>query len=131
MKGNVSPELHVPEHILKPNYYEEHVIQKPTCNNIEIKNSEQIIKIRKSCKLAAKILQSCKKIVKPGVTTDEIDKFVHNSIISHEAYPSPLRYCGFPKSICTSINNVACHGIPDDRPLEDGDIVNVDITVRE
>lgn len=55
--------------------------------------------------------------------------YVHNKIIEANAYPSPLRYAGFPKSICTSVNNVACHGIPDDRPLMNGDIVNVDITV--
>lgn len=54
---------------------------------------------------------------------------MHNRIISSNAYPSPLRYAGFPKSVCTSVNNVACHGIPDDRPLQDGDIINVDITV--
>lgn len=64
-----------------------------------------------------------------GITTDEIDSFVHENIIAAKAYPSPLRYAGFPKSICTSVNNVACHGIPDDRPLQDGDIVNVDVTV--
>lgn len=64
-----------------------------------------------------------------GTTTDEIDRHVHKKIIDADAYPSPLRYGGFPKSICTSVNNVACHGIPDDRPLMDGDIVNVDVTV--
>lgn len=64
-----------------------------------------------------------------GITTDQIDDFLHNKIISKNAYPSPLRYCGFPKSVCTSVNNVACHGIPDSRPLADGDIINIDITV--
>lgn len=63
------------------------------------------------------------------MTTEEVDKFVHTKAIENNAYPSPLRYCGFPKSVCTSVNNVACHGIPDDRPLMDGDIINVDITV--
>lgn len=63
------------------------------------------------------------------MTTDEIDEFVYNEAISKNAYPSPLRYCGFPKSICTSVNNIACHGIPDDRKLVDGDIINIDITV--
>ena len=70
-------------------------------------------------------------IFKPGVTTDLIDEKVHNIIINNGAYPSPLNYRGFPKSICTSINNVACHGIPDNRPLEDGDILNIDITVSQ
>lgn len=64
-----------------------------------------------------------------GVSTDEIDEFVHNEVIQANAYPSPLRYLGFPKSVCTSVNNVACHGIPDDRKLMDGDIINIDITV--
>lgn len=63
------------------------------------------------------------------MTTDEIDNFVHEECITHNCYPSPLMYKGFPKSVCTSVNNVVVHGIPDNRPLEDGDIVNVDITV--
>jgi len=64
-----------------------------------------------------------------GQTTDEIDVLVHSLAVDNNAYPSPLNYRGFPKSVCTSVNNVACHGIPDDRPLQDGDIVNVDVTV--
>ena len=64
-----------------------------------------------------------------GRTTDDLDGFAHDLIVGNGAYPSPLRYRGFPKSICTSVNNVACHGIPDDRPLQDGDVINVDVTV--
>jgi methionine aminopeptidase len=64
-----------------------------------------------------------------GCTTDEIDGLVHSLAINSNAYPSPLNYRGFPKSVCTSVNNVACHGIPDDRCLENGDIINVDVTV--
>jgi methionyl aminopeptidase len=67
-------------------------------------------------------------IVKPGVTTEEIDKVVHDYIIEHGAYPSPLGYYNFPRSCCTSINEVICHGIPDTRPLEEGDIVNLEIS---
>lgn len=67
--------------------------------------------------------------MKPGVTTDAIDKLVHDEIIRLGAYPSPLGYYGFPKSVCTSVNNVVCHGVPDMRPLEDGDIINIDVTV--
>ncbi|KAL4841039.1 hypothetical protein H8958_017450 [Nasalis larvatus] len=63
------------------------------------------------------------------MTTEEIDALVHREIISHNAYPSPLGYGGFPKSVCTSVNNVLCHGIPDSRPLQDGDIINIDVTV--
>lgn len=64
-----------------------------------------------------------------GITTDEIDCLVHDLSIQNKCYPSPLNYRGFPKSVCTSVNNVVCHGIPDSRPLEDGDIINVDVTV--
>jgi methionyl aminopeptidase len=66
-----------------------------------------------------------------GVTTEEIDKLVHEYIIDNEAYPSPLNYYGFPRSCCTSVNEVICHGIPDTRPLQDGDIVNLDVTAYE
>ena len=69
------------------------------------------------------------KAVKVGVTTDEIDKIVHQFIISNKAYPSPLNYYKFPKSICTSVNEVICHVIPDSRPLEAGDIVNLDVSI--
>lgn len=64
-----------------------------------------------------------------GVSTDELDKYLHDLIIKNSAYPSPLLYQGFPKSICTSVNHIACHGIPDDRKLQSGDIVTVDVTV--
>ena len=68
-------------------------------------------------------------MLQPGITTDFLDVTIHDMIINNGAYPSPLNYRGFPKSICTSINNVACHGVPDDRPLQDGDILNIDVTV--
>lgn len=68
-------------------------------------------------------------MVKPGVTTEEIDKAVHDFIISQDAYPSPLNYYSFPRSCCTSVNEIICHGIPDTRPLQEGDIVNLDISV--
>nr|GBN61147.1 Methionine aminopeptidase 1A [Araneus ventricosus] len=68
-------------------------------------------------------------LYQPDVTTDELDAIAHDACIKYGAYPSPLNYRGFPKSICTSVNNVACHGIPDDRKLKDGDIISVDISV--
>lgn len=68
-------------------------------------------------------------LLKSGITTDFLDKEIHELIVKNGAYPSPLNYRGFPKSICTSVNNVACHGIPDNRPLQEGDILNVDVTV--
>jgi methionine aminopeptidase, type I len=94
----------------------------------DIKSPETIEKIRVAGRIAAQALQVVGEAVRPGITTDELDRIGHEFIISHNAYPSCLGYMGFPKSLCTSINEVICHGIPDDRPLEDGDIVNVDIT---
>jgi len=94
----------------------------------DIKSPETIEKIRVAGRIAAQALQVVGEAVRPGVTTDELDRIGHEFIIAHNAYPSCLGYMGFPKSLCTSINEVICHGIPDDRPLEDGDIVNVDIT---
>ncbi|XP_044265998.1 methionine aminopeptidase 1D, mitochondrial [Tribolium madens] len=126
--GKVSPQKKVPDHISKPSYY---ATGHPTefIDHPEIKNLEQIQKMRNSCKLAANILKKVGSYVKVGVTTDDVDNFTHDLIVSSGAYPSPLNYKNFPKSVCTSVNNVACHGIPDDRKLEDGDIINVDITV--
>nr|CAB3448027.1 unnamed protein product [Digitaria exilis]CAB3451165.1 unnamed protein product [Digitaria exilis] len=85
--------------------------------------------MRASGKLAAQVLKFAGTLVKPGITTDEIDKAVHQMIIDNGAYPSPLGYCGYPKSVCTSVNECICHGIPDSRPLEDGDIINIDVTI--
>lgn len=126
--GNVSPMLTVPEEIEKPSYSSSGK-PGPSPDFAEIKNVHQIHKMMDSCKLAADILKKVENIIKVGIKTDEIDIFVFNSCLANNAYPSPLNYNHFPKSVCTSINNVACHGIPDDRPLEDGDIINVDITV--
>ncbi|KAH9927353.1 peptidase M24, structural domain-containing protein, partial [Fomitopsis serialis] len=84
---------------------------------------------RSAARLARDVLRFAGSLVKVGVTTASIDAQLHDRILSHNAYPSPLLYRGFPKSCCTSINNVVTHGIPDERPLQDGDIVNIDITV--
>lgn len=130
--GRVTPERYVPENINKPEYF--HMADEPDMFKSpkpEIKMAAGIAAMRKSCRLAANILEKCSTILKPGLTTEEIDEFVHNETIESNAYPSPLRYSMFPKSVCTSVNNVACHGIPDDRPLADGDIINIDITVSE
>ena len=84
--------------------------------------------MRKSGQLAAKTLDMLVEHVKPGITTDEINALAHDFIVSHGAQPAPLNYRGFPKSICTSINHVVCHGIPGDKKLADGDIINIDVT---
>ncbi|MCB2297927.1 methionyl aminopeptidase [Clostridium tagluense] len=93
-----------------------------------MKTEEQIDGIRKSCKLTHEILDMVGERIKVGVTTNEINTWVHEYTVEHNAYPAPLGYGGFPKSVCTSINDVICHGIPDDTVLKDGDIVNVDVT---
>ena len=95
--------------------------------NIRLTKSE-LVKMRTSCKLAARTLEMISDHIQPGITTDEIDRLVDTFLRDHGAYPSPLNYRGFPKSVCTSINEVVCHGIPEARELKDGDIINVDVT---
>lgn len=84
--------------------------------------------MEKVCQLAAQTLYHTAKFVKPGITTNELDKIAHDFTLSHEAQSAPLGYHGYPKAICTSVNEVICHGVPDDTPLKEGDIVNIDIT---
>lgn len=96
---------------------------------METHTSEGVAAMRASCKLAAEILDFAGSLIEPGVTTDEIDAKVHDRIIERGAYPSPLGYSGFPKSMCASVNEVICHGIPDTRPLEEGDILKIDVSV--
>lgn len=93
-----------------------------------IKSQEQIDGIRKSSQLTSKILDELSNIIKPGMTTNAINDWVHTTTLQHGAIPAPLNYKGYPKSICTSLNDVVCHGIPDDTRLKDGDILNVDVT---
>jgi len=94
----------------------------------EVKDAETIERMRAAGRLAARALREVGRHVAPGVTTDELDRVGHDYLCDHGAYPSTLGYRGFPKSLCTSVNEVICHGIPDSRVVEDGDIVNVDIT---
>ncbi|KAI0658629.1 peptidase M24, structural domain-containing protein [Cubamyces menziesii] len=95
-----------------------------------IRDPEDVEKLKRAARLAGDVLEFAGSLVQVGRTTDAIDAAVHELILACGAYPSPLLYKGFPKSCCTSVNNVITHGIPDDRPLQDGDIVNVDITVH-
>lgn len=97
--------------------------------SVTIKNEEEITKMRAAGKLAAQTLEMIGEHVKEGVTTIELNDICHEYILSHGAIPAPLDYKGFPKSICTSVNHVICHGIPNDKPLKDGDIINIDVTV--
>ncbi|CAH9084162.1 unnamed protein product [Cuscuta europaea] len=126
--GKVSPYRPVPDHIQRPPYLNS---KKPPkiSGAPQIHDKNGIESMRSSGRLAAKVLQYAGTLVKPGVTTDEIDQAVHQMIIDNGAYPSPLGYGGFPKSVCTSVNECICHGIPDSRPLKDGDIINIDVTV--
>ena len=95
---------------------------------IQIKTDEDIEMMRESAELAAEVLLMIEPYAKPGVTTNRLNDLCHDLIVSRSAVPSPLGYKGFPKSICSSINNEICHGIPSDRKLRNGDIVNLDIT---
>ena len=99
-------------------------------DDIPIYSLEDFNGIRKAGKLAAKILDKLQNLIKPGISTEEINIYCHNMIIENNAIPAPLNYKGFPKSICTSVNHVVCHGIPSkDKILQNGDIINVDVTV--
>jgi len=124
--GRISPQLSVPSSIPRPEY-----VGKPAPAKFlgtDVKTPAQIEKIRAAGKLAAQAIELVGANAKPGITTDELDKIAHKFLIDNGAYPSTLGYRGYPKSICSSINEVICHGIPDDTFLEDGDIVNIDIT---
>jgi methionyl aminopeptidase len=124
--GVISKALSVPGHIVKPEY-----VGKPAPSEWtggHIKTPEQIEKIRAAGRIAATAIALVGENAKPGITTDELDRIAHEYIVSQGAYPSTLGYRGFPKSCCTSLNEVICHGIPDDTVLQEGDILNVDIT---
>jgi methionyl aminopeptidase len=100
--------------------------------SVHIKTAEELEKMRVSGQLAAQVLKMIAPYVKPGVTTGELDRICHDYIVNEQgAYPSPLNYHGFPKSVCTSVNHQVCHGIPGDRELREGDILNIDVTVNK
>ncbi|KAJ9140687.1 hypothetical protein P3X46_031303 [Hevea brasiliensis] len=116
-RGRVSPRLPVPDHIPKPPYVGSDVLPELSSEH-QFHDSEGIARMRAACELAARVLDFAGKLVRPSVTTNEIDKAVHQMIIEAGAYPSPLGYGGFPKSVCTSVNECMCHGIPDSRQLQ-------------
>ena len=124
--GELSPLRKVPESIERPEYVGKRAPAKYTGGDIW--NAEEVELIRAAGKIAAQAIELVGQNCKPGVTTDELDRIAHEFIIENGAYPSALLYRGFPKSICTSINEVICHGIPDNTVLQEGDIVNIDIT---
>jgi methionyl aminopeptidase len=126
LPGTVSPRRPVPAHIPRPEYVDKPAPARFTGS--EVKDADTIERMRVAGRIAAQALQEVGKHVAPGVTHDELDRIGHEFLLDHDAYPSTLGYRGFPKSLCTSANEVICHGIPDSRVVEDGDIVNIDIT---
>jgi methionyl aminopeptidase len=123
--GRISPQRSVPAAIARPEYVGR---RAPRLGEPDVKDAGTIERMRVAGRIAAQALAEVGRHVEPGVTTDELDRIGHEFLIEHGAYPSTLGYRGFPKSLCTSLNEVICHGIPDDTVIADGDIVNIDIT---
>lgn len=126
-----TPRRSVPPHIARPPYAETGFMPVKysfSPDLVLIHDEKSVDKMRHAARLARKVLDLACAWAEPGVTTDEIDANVHAAILEHNAYPSPLNYAGFPKSVCSSINEVICHGIPDTRPLQVGDVVSFDVS---
>jgi methionyl aminopeptidase len=124
--GRVSPLRAVPDRIPRPEYVGRRGPAKYT--GTDRYEADEITRIRTAGRIAAQAVEAVAASIRPGITTDELDAIGHDFLMAHDAYPSALGYRGFPKSICTSINEVICHGIPDDTALVDGDIIKIDIT---
>ena len=125
----ISARLPVPDSVDKPPYVDAGG-EAPYDDGYQVQDTpEAIAAMRASGLFAAQVLDAAGALVRPGISTDEIDKFVHKMCVDNGAYPSPLTYGGFPKSVCTSVNECICHGIPDARVLQEGDILNIDVTV--
>ena len=124
--GRISPPRKVPASITRPEYVGK---PAPTAERApDVRTPDEIAPMREASRIAAQALQEVGRHVRPGVTTDELDAVGHDFMVSRGAYPSTLGYRGYPKSLCTSLNEVICHGIPDTTVLRDGDICNIDIT---
>ena len=126
--GAISPRRSVPGAIARPHYVDAKPGTPADYDDPMVKDPDTIARMRVAGRIAGDAIVEVGKHVAPGVTTDELDRIGHEFIISRGAYPSTLGYKGFPKSLCSSVNEAICHGIPDDRPLQDGDVVKVDIT---
>jgi methionyl aminopeptidase len=124
--GRLSPERPVPRSIPRPEYVGRR--EPRTGGHGDVYSPDEVARIRESGRVAAGALNAVAAAIRPGIATDELDEIAHRYLIEHDAYPSTLRYRGYPKSSCTSVNEVICHGIPDDTVLVEGDIVNIDIT---
>ena len=126
LQGAISPRRSVPADIARPAYAETGIVRR--WSEDRVKSPDIIERMRHAGATAAEVLRLAGEFVQPGITTDSIDVYVHDLCIERNSYPSPLNYNGFPKSVCTSANEVICHGIPDTRVLQDGDILNIDVT---
>jgi methionyl aminopeptidase len=124
--GTITATRHVPAHIPRPEYVGRKAPAPFTGSNVY--SSERIEQIRESGQIAARAIEAVGRAIRPGVTTEELDRIGHGYIVEHDAYPSTLGYRGYPKSLCSSVNEVICHGIPDNTVLDEGDVVNIDIT---
>jgi len=127
--GKVSPRREVPADIPRPEYVADRRGRPRDRGSAAPKTPEEIVLMRRAGVAAAQVLAEVGAAVRPGVTTDELDAVCHAACLARGGYPSPLGYNGFPKSLCTSVNEVICHGIPDSTVLADGDIVNCDVTI--
>ena len=127
--GKLSPRREVPAEIPRPAYALDRHGRPKERDSARPKDPETIELMRVAGKAAAEVLQAVGAAVRPGITTDDLDAIAHEECIRRGGYPSPLGYNGFPKSLCTSVNEVICHGIPDSTVLADGDIVNCDVTI--
>lgn len=125
--GKQTPIRTVPAHIQRPEYAWKKTVQE-NIGEPFVQTPEVIEAMRETSKIAANALMEAGRAVAPGVTTDELDRIAHEYMLDHGAYPSTLGYRGFPKSCCTSLNEIICHGIPDSTVIQDGDIVNIDVT---
>lgn len=125
--GKQSPVRTVPKHIERPEYVWRDTVRE-ACGEPLIQTPETVEAMREASRIAANALAVAGQAVAPGVTTDELDRIAHEYMCDHGAYPSTLGYRGFPKSCCTSLNEIVCHGIPDSTVIRDGDIVNIDVT---
>ena len=124
--GRVGPPRPVPADIARPPYILTGAA--PAAAGVQILRGADLDRMRHACRVAAEVLIETGAALAPGVTTDDLDAVAHEAYVARGAYPSTLGYRGYRKSICTSVNEVVCHGIPDDQPLEEGDIVNIDVT---
>ena len=124
--GRISPQRSVPADIVRPEYVGRKAPK--SFDGGDVYSAASIDLIRESSVIAAQAIQAVGRAVRPGITTDDLDAIGHDFVVAAGAYPSCLGYRGFPKSVCTSVNEVICHGIPDDNVLQDGDIINIDIT---